>query len=156
MIFQVLNCNSSLGSCCQGKLLSSVLWIVGDISEIIQIIVPILLLLMVCVNLTQLMTNPEDKKKISAIKNKVIAAVIGDSNVKLVKNDSHKKASIVRRNAKVLDAWANTPIRTLGGRERTADQRKAEAFVDKAWGLIGLYPVSKFYHEFKGFFKNNN
>lgn len=67
-----------------------------------------------------------------------------------------KKASIIRRNAKMLDAWANTPIRTLGGRERTADQRKAEAFVDKAWGLIGLYPVSKFYHEFKGFFKNNN
>ena len=64
---------------------------------------------MVCVNLTQLMTNPEDKKKISAIKNKVIAAVIGDSNVKLVKNDSHKKAAIVRKaNGDEVAAYAKS------------------------------------------------
>lgn len=69
-----------------------------------------------------------------------------------------KKASIVRRSAKIFDAYANTPIRTMGGRMRTADQAKSERTVSNILGVIGGTPaqtVSEMYYEYKGYFKNN-
>ena len=44
--------------------------------NLIQIIVPILLLVMVIFDLTKLVINPEDKKRLNVIKNKCIAVVI--------------------------------------------------------------------------------
>ena len=74
--FLILSCNSNLGSCCQSKLMETILAPVSNILSIIQIVVPILLLLMVIVDLTKLMINPDDKKLSSSIKNKFIATVI--------------------------------------------------------------------------------
>jgi len=72
----ILSCNSDLGSCCNSRVMESIMAIINNIMTIIQIVVPILLLLMVCVNLGQLLMNPDDKKKVSSIKNKFIAAVV--------------------------------------------------------------------------------
>ena len=44
--------------------------------NLIQIVVPIILLVMVIFDLTKLVMNPEDKKKLNVIKNKCIAVVI--------------------------------------------------------------------------------
>ena len=49
---------------------------ISNIINLIQIIVPILLLIMVSVNLTQLVINPDEKKLLNSIKNKAFAAVI--------------------------------------------------------------------------------
>lgn len=71
---------------------------------------------------------------------------------------ANKKASIVRRTAKIFDAYANTPIRTMGGRMRTADQQKAERTVSnimRFFGANNVATVYDVYKEYKGYFKNN-
>lgn len=68
------------------------------------------------------------------------------------------RESFMRRSAKVLETYANTPVRTMGGRMRTADQKKSEQTVSNILGFIGGRPVqavSEFYYEYKGYFKNN-
>lgn len=72
--------------------------------------------------------------------------------------EAKKRESIFKRYAKVLDAYANTPIRTMGGRMRTADQQRSEQTVSNILGFIGGSPVqavSEFYYEYRGYFKNN-
>ena len=73
--FQILNCSSSLGNCCTNKGIASLISIISNIIQLVQIIVPIMLLIMVAVNLTQLVLDPEDKKKIKSIKTKFFAAL---------------------------------------------------------------------------------
>ena len=74
--FQILNCNSNLGNCCSNKAIASLVSPISNIINLIQIIVPILLLIMISINLTQLVINPDDKKLLKGIKNKAIAAVL--------------------------------------------------------------------------------
>lgn len=70
------SCNSKLGNCCSDYGIVKLLSISKDILSLIQIIVPILLILMIMVQLTKMVTNPEDKKGVKNIFNKVLAAII--------------------------------------------------------------------------------
>lgn len=74
-MIQILACNNNLGNCCTNHSIGSLVSIVSNIIGLIQVIVPIILLIMVSINLTQLVINPDDKKKIKGIKNKFIAAI---------------------------------------------------------------------------------
>ena len=74
--FQILDCNSNLGNCCSNKAIASLIMPINNIINLIQIIVPIILLIMISINLTQLVINPDEKKLIKKIKNKAMAAVI--------------------------------------------------------------------------------
>ena len=75
-MIQLLSCSNELGSCCQDKAMQTILGPVSSIIDLIQIIAPILLLIMVAVDLTRGVLNPDDKKRVSSIKNKLNAAVI--------------------------------------------------------------------------------
>ena len=74
--FQILDCNSNLGNCCSNKAIAVIVSPISNIINLIQIVVPILLLIMVSINLTQLVINPDEKKLLNSIKNKAFAAVI--------------------------------------------------------------------------------
>ena len=73
-VFSILNCSNDLGSCCQSGELALFLKLFNTFIQLIQVIVPIVLLVMLCVNLGQLVINPDDKKKEKQILNKFIAA----------------------------------------------------------------------------------
>ena len=74
--FQILDCNSNLGNCCSNKAIASLIVPISNIINLIQIVVPILLLIMISFNLTQLVINPDEKKLLKGIKNKALGAVI--------------------------------------------------------------------------------
>lgn len=74
-LFQILDCNSNLGNCCSNNVVTSLLSPIINIIDLIQVIVPIILLIMVAVNLTQLVLDPEDKKKVKSLKTKFFAAL---------------------------------------------------------------------------------
>ncbi len=66
-MIQFLDCTGGVGS----------LIIIGKrITQIVQMIVPITLLVMMSIQITKLIKNPEDKKLISKIRNSLIAAVV--------------------------------------------------------------------------------
>ena len=75
-LVQLLECNDTLGTCCNDYGLVNVLDIFRKFINIIQIIVPILLIVWSCVELVHLMANPEDKKGLKSLFNKYLAAVI--------------------------------------------------------------------------------
>lgn len=74
--FQVLTCNDTLGTCCNDYGLVTILDIMRKFFDLLQLVVPILLLVMATVELTKMMANPEDKKLPKSIFNKIIAAVM--------------------------------------------------------------------------------
>lgn len=74
--FQIISCSNDLGSCCNDKALSSLFVSFNNVINLIQLIVPIILLVMVSIDLMKLVMNPDDKNKLKPIKNKVTAAVI--------------------------------------------------------------------------------
>ena len=73
---QILNCENSISSCCTNFGLAKILSGFNGIIQLIHIIVPILLIIMAMVNLFELMSNPEEKKLVKKLFNKVIAAVV--------------------------------------------------------------------------------
>lgn len=79
-MFNVLEviCTSDVNSCCSDYGIATYLSLMKKVLNIIHIIVPIVLIAMVAINLTQLMMDPDDQKKIkmNSLKNKIIAAVI--------------------------------------------------------------------------------
>ena len=72
----ILNCSGTLGTCCGDPGLVSIFDIVRKILELIQIIVPILLLIMASVDLFKLVKNPDEKNGLKKLLNKFDAAVI--------------------------------------------------------------------------------
>ena len=74
----ILDCNSSLGTCCNDYSIAIFIAIIKNAIEVIQIIVPILLIAMSMVELFKMMTssNPEDKKGVKSLTNKFVAAAI--------------------------------------------------------------------------------
>ncbi len=72
----ILDCSSDLKSCCNDYALANVLGIVKEIIHVIQIAVPIVLLVMMVVQLFVLMHNPDDKKNVKKIYNKLIAVLV--------------------------------------------------------------------------------
>lgn len=74
--FQILACNDTLGTCCNDYGLVALLDIMRKAFDLIQLIIPILLLVMATVQFIQLMANPEMKNGMKKLTNKFIAAVI--------------------------------------------------------------------------------
>ena len=74
----ILDCNSSLGTCCNDYSIAIFIAIIKNAIEVIQIIVPLLLIAMSMVQLFKMLTssNPEDKKGIKSLTNKFVAAAI--------------------------------------------------------------------------------
>lgn len=73
---QILDCNSSLGNCCTDYGLVSIIDVTRKIFQLIQLIVPIILILMLTIQFVKMVMNPEDKKGLKSIINKFLAAVI--------------------------------------------------------------------------------
>lgn len=73
--FQILDCNSELGTCCNDYSIVLLLDAVRKIVSLIQLIAPILLIIMGVVGFTQLMINPERKGGIKSVITKFMAAV---------------------------------------------------------------------------------
>ena len=61
---------------CSDVALQNVLSTIKNILELIQIIAPILLLIMTAIHLTNLMRDPDDKKKLKKVQNSALAAII--------------------------------------------------------------------------------
>ncbi len=74
--FQLLDCSSTLGTCCNDTSLTLVLNITQRVLHLIQIIVPILLIIASTIGFYQLLKNPEMKNGVKSIVNKYIAALI--------------------------------------------------------------------------------
>lgn len=73
---QVLSCSSDLGSCCSDAGLVSIIDIVRKAMDMFQLIVPIVLLVMLAVQLTKLVMNPDEKNGIKKVSNRIIAAIV--------------------------------------------------------------------------------
>ena len=74
-LFQILDC-STLDTCCSDIGILGVLSITRKVFELIQILVPIILILTGTIQFVQLTVNPELKDGFRKVLNKVIAAVI--------------------------------------------------------------------------------
>ena len=75
--FQILSsCNSDIGNCCSNPGIVYILDTLRKIFNLIQLVVPIILIIMGIIGMTQLMMNPEKKGGMKSIFNKVLAAVI--------------------------------------------------------------------------------
>lgn len=72
-LFQILSC-SDVGTCCGNYALVGVLDIGRRIINLVQLLVPIILIIASIYQLVRMIINPEDKKGIKKITNKLIAA----------------------------------------------------------------------------------
>lgn len=75
-LFQILECNDTLGTCCNDYGLVMTLDAFRKALNLIQIIVPIILIVLSCIELIALIGNPEEKKGLKKLINKYIAAVV--------------------------------------------------------------------------------
>ena len=75
-LVQFLDCNDTLGTCCNDYGLVGILDVSRKLMNLIQLIVPIILIVMFAVQLTNMVINPEDNKLKKGLYNKFIAAVI--------------------------------------------------------------------------------
>ena len=75
-MFYVLSCNTDLGSCCNDVSLSVSLNVARRILNLIQLIVPILLIVFAMIGFIKLLNNPETKNGTKSIINKFLAAVV--------------------------------------------------------------------------------
>lgn len=75
-LIQLLECNDTLGTCCDDFGLVLTLDAFRKALNLIQIIVPIILIVLSCIELIRLIGNPEDKKGLKKLINKYVAAVI--------------------------------------------------------------------------------
>ena len=73
-MLQILDC-SEIGSCCSDFALANFLDIARRIVELIQLIVPIILIVFITMQLVQLVMDPDQKEGIKKLTNKCIAAV---------------------------------------------------------------------------------
>ena len=76
MLNFLVTCSSEFGNCCNDPALTSVLSIFDKLLNLIQIVVPIVLLCMATYQLIKLMQNPEMKNGIKTLTNKFLAAGI--------------------------------------------------------------------------------
>ena len=73
---QILTCNDALGTCCTDYGLAVLLDIVRKFFNILQLIVPILLIIGITIQLIKLVSNPDEKGSPKKIINRIIAALI--------------------------------------------------------------------------------
>lgn len=75
-LVQILDCNDTLGTCCNDYTLVTVLDVARKILGLVQLIVPIILIIMATYQFIMLMTNPDEKKLTKSLYNKFFAALI--------------------------------------------------------------------------------
>lgn len=75
-LVQILNCSEALGTCCTDYGLLTILDVLRQVLDLIQLIVPILLMVALAIQFTQLLVNPDDDKKKKSLLNKFIAALL--------------------------------------------------------------------------------
>ena len=73
---QILACSSTLGTCCSDAGIIMLVNATRKIFDLIQLIVPILLIVFASVELTKMVINPEEKKGLKKVTNKFFAAII--------------------------------------------------------------------------------
>ena len=69
-------CSKELSSCCHDPGIISLIAIIKNIMDIVQIVVPILLIVYLSIQLTRMVVNPEEKKGMSKIKNQILATIL--------------------------------------------------------------------------------
>ncbi len=74
--FQILACNEVVGTCCSDYGLVTILDIMRQFLEIIQIVVPIILIVGLTIQFTQMMISPDNKKGPKSLYNRLAATVI--------------------------------------------------------------------------------
>ncbi len=72
----VASCNSTLGTCCSDYGLMNVLNVLRRILDVVQIVVPIILIIALTIKLTQILMNPDEKKEMKKIYNMGVATVV--------------------------------------------------------------------------------
>ena len=72
----IASCSSTLGTCCSDYGLLKTLDVLRRITDVIQIVVPILLIIALTIQLSQMIMNPDEKKEMKKIYNMGIAAVV--------------------------------------------------------------------------------
>lgn len=75
-LFQILDCSSTLGTCCSDYALVGILDITRKVFGLIQLVVPIVLIIAGTIQFVQLTINPDMKDGFRKVLNKVIAAII--------------------------------------------------------------------------------
>jgi len=75
-LIQILDCSATLNNCCSSYAISNVLDITRKIFDLVQMLVPIVLILMATVQFVQLTINPELKDGFRRVLNKIVAAFI--------------------------------------------------------------------------------
>ena len=73
---QILSCSSDLGNCCNDPGLIIILDTLRRITEVVQIVVPILLIVYAAVEFSKLVINPDQKDGLKHIKNLFTAAIV--------------------------------------------------------------------------------
>lgn len=73
---QTLSCSEALGTCCTDYGLLTILDILKQILDLIQLVVPIILMVALAIQFTQLLVNPDDDKKKKSLLNKFVAALL--------------------------------------------------------------------------------
>lgn len=74
-MFQILSC-SDIGTCCNSYALANFLDLSKRFISVVQLFAPIVLLSAAIFQLIKMIINPEDKKGIKSITNKIVAAVV--------------------------------------------------------------------------------
>ena len=75
-LFEILACTSTAESCCNDYVIMNFLKVLIRILDIMQIIVPIILIVMLSIQLTKLVINPNEKKNVTGLKNEIIGTVV--------------------------------------------------------------------------------
>lgn len=75
-VFQILDCNSTLGDCCRDHSLVAILNIFRRILDVIQLAVPIMLIIWAVFEMIKMMQNPDNEKGLKKLINKFLAAAI--------------------------------------------------------------------------------
>lgn len=75
-LFQILECSNVLGTCCSDYGLVALLNIARRFFDVLQILVPIVLIVFSAMQMVKLVINPDDKKHMKKVATNVIAAVL--------------------------------------------------------------------------------
>ena len=70
------SCSTTLGTCCNDAAIVSLVEIIRRIMNIIQLVVPILLIVYASIELTKMVLNPDEKNGLKKVTNKFFAAAI--------------------------------------------------------------------------------
>ena len=72
----IAECSRELSNCCHDAGIISLLAIIKSIMDLIQIVVPIILIVFMSIQLTRMVVNPEEKKGFSRLKNQLLATIL--------------------------------------------------------------------------------